>query len=36
MEQVMELTLVTATITCNGRQIASAQMKIALSDEVIA
>lgn len=36
MEQVMELTLVTATITCNGCQIASAQMKIALSDEVIA
>ena len=36
MEQVMELTLVTATITCNGRQIVSAQMKIALSDEVIA
>mgnify|MGYP000996311919 CR=1 FL=1 len=36
MEQVMELTLVKATITCNGRQIASAQMKIALGDEVIA
>ena len=36
MDQVIELTRVTATITCNGRQIASAQMKIALSDEVIA
>jgi hypothetical protein len=34
IEQVMELTLVNATIKVGDRQIASAEMKIALAEEV--
>ena len=34
-EQVMELTLVNASVNCRGRQIASAQMKIALAEDAL-
>lgn len=35
VEQVMELTLVNASVNCRGHQIASAQMKIALAEDAL-